>query len=288
MRAMWVYETSQILGSDTARAELLEFCQPRRITDLFLQAHFVKKDDQFEIADAAAMHAFLREANQRGVRVHALAGDPVQTLRQNHDRVLARVNAFAAFNEGGARDERFAGLHLDVEPHALPQWKGASDAEKCDLLTQFVELNAKVAERLHAHAPDALYGADITFWFNKTQDDGSPVFPVTFRGVTADSTTHLLGFVDNLGVMSYRRSAEGKNGTIAIVERSIAAADHAKGRIFVGVKMAHIGPANESYFGQTEEQISADLSKIDRAYSGHRGYAGIAYFMYSAFKAMPR
>lgn len=290
MCAMWVYETAELLRSDAAREELLAFCAPRKITDLFLQAHFVAKTKggPFEIADAAAMRTFLHEAIAHGLRVHALAGDPMHTLRENHERVLARVDAFGAFNASAAASERFAGLHFDIEPHALPQWKTASDAEKAELLTQFVQLNDKVIERLHARAPGAIYGADIAFWLDKTRPDGSPVYPVTFRGVTTDPTRHLLGLVDNLGVMSYRGEVEGKNGLIAIVARSIDSADHAKGRIFVGVKMAKIGPPAESFYGRTEKEMDAELRKVDAAYRPHRGYAGLAYFMYSAFKAMPQ
>lgn len=287
-RAMWVYETPELLRSDAARAELLEFCVPRQITDLFLQAHFVKKGEGFEIADATPMRGLLRAANAHGLRIHALAGDPVHTLRENHERVLARVEAFAAFNESAAADERFAGLHFDIEPHGLPQWKKAGDAEKAELLTQFVELNAKVVERLHARAPGTLYGADIAFWFDKTKPDGTPVYPVTFRGETTDATRHLLGFVDNVGSMSYRGAVEGKNGMIAIVARSIASANEAKGRVFVGVKMAQIGPPMEGFYGRTEQEMDAELRKVDAAYRAQRGYAGLAYFMYSAFKAMPR
>ncbi len=77
------------------------------------------------------------------------------------------MHALAAFNKASEPAARFAGLHLDIEPHAMPGWKTADDAEQCRLLTQFVELNAKVVERLHASAPGVLYGADIAFWLNK-------------------------------------------------------------------------------------------------------------------------
>jgi len=94
--------------------------------------------------------------------------------------------------------------------------------------------------------------------------------------------------VDNLGLMSYRDKVEGRNGIISIVERSIASADTAKGRAFVGVKMANIGPKMESFFGRTEQEMNAELRKVDETYGSHRGYAGIAFFMYSAYKVMPQ
>ena len=289
-RAMWVYETEKMQESAEAREELFQFCAARKVTDLFWQMHFRRepKTGTFEIGNASALSAFLSEAHKHRLRIHALAGDPAHTLTKNHDRVLARVDALIAFNQGPAKDAPFAGLHLDIEPHALPEWKTATDAEKCALLTQLVELNAKVVEKIRAESPALLYGTDITFWLDKTNADGAAAYPVTFRGVTKDATRHLLDMGIDVALMSYRGTADGENGIIAIVERAVTYADTAKGRVFVGVKMADIGPKMESFFGRSESEMNAELKKIDATYATHRGYAGIAFFMYSAFKAMPR
>ena len=289
-RAMWVYETDALLNSPTARTELFAFCAPRQITDLFFQTHFDRKSQEpliYTLRHPAETEAFLKEANAHHVHIHALGGDPWDVLPKNHDRTLARVDAFLTFNQAAAADSRFAGLHLDIEPHGLPQWKSADNAEKCRLLTLMVELNRKIADKLHTQAPGVLYGADITFWFDKENADGTPSYPVTFHGVTKDATKHLLDLADNVGIMSYRDSAEGRNGLIALVQRTIDYADHAHGRAFVGVKMANIGPQHESFFGHTEAEMNKELHKVDDAYQAHRGYAGLAYFMYSAYKAMP-
>lgn len=290
-RAMWVYETPELLSSGASRKELIEFCQPRGITDLFLQSHVVagKAAQTYEVTDAAKLRNLLRELTAAGLRAHALLGDPAHTLRDHHDRVLARIDALLEFNRAGTPAERFSGIHLDVEPHGLPEWKSADEARKCDLLTQFVELNARVVDRLHERAPETVLGVDIAFWLDKTKPDGSPALPVTFRGLTTDATRHLLGFVDHLGIMSYRGRTEGPNGMIALVARSVASADElGKGRVFVGVKMAEIGPANESFYGRTEAEMNIELDKVDATYGSHRGYAGLAYFMYGAYRTMPR
>ena len=287
---MWVYEPELLLASPAARAELFQFCQPRQITDLFLQTHFERRaqNGPYQIADAAKMQSFLRDATKQGLRVHALAGDSDWALKANHEKVLARVDALAAFNAMADASARFSGLHFDIEPHALPEWKTASAEERRRLLADFVDLNARIVERLHARAPGTLYGADIAFWLDKVKEDGTPVYPVTFRGKTKDPTKHLLDMVDNLGLMSYRAKAEGSNGIISIVERSIAYADTAKGRAFVGVKMANVGSKMESFFGQTEQEMNTELRKVEGTYGRHRGYAGLAFFMYSAYKVMPQ
>lgn len=287
---MWVYETAALLASPSAQERLFEFCAPRQITDLFWQTHITRsaKDARYVLQEAEKLRPFLKAAQAHGLRVHALGGDQEDTFAANHPKVLARVDAFLAFNQQSPPDGRFAGLHLDVEPHALRSWKTANDEEKTSLLTQMVELHAKVAAKLRKEAPGTLYGVDIVFWLDKTMPDGTPVYPVTFQGITKDPTQHLLDLVDHVGIMSYRNKAEEKNGIIPLTQRSITSADHARGRAYVGVKMADIGPKNESFFGQSEAAMNAELQKIDEAYRGHRGYAGIAFFMYSAYQRMAK
>lgn len=284
MRGMWVYKTAAIQESTAEQQSLFAFCQQRRITDLFWQVHF-DRTNGMKVKDQETLHVFLKAAHAAGLRIHTLGGDPVHTFTKNHDRVLAMAEALLAFNKEG---EPFDGMHLDIEPHALPQWKKADTSERCELLTQFVDVHTKVAERLHAADPHCLYGADIVFWLDKLKPDGSAMYPVTYRGATKDAAKLLLDVCDNVGIMSYRDKVEGKNGIIALVDKTIAYADKARGRAFVGVKMADIGPRNEGFFGRTETEMMSELQKVDSAYRDHRGYTGLCFFTYEAFKAMPR
>lgn len=286
--AMWVYETGKIMKSKDEQAALFTFCQKRDITDLFWQVHFVAQEGgQFALSDVEITRAFLREAAKHRMRIHALAGDPAHALTRNHVKVLARVDELVRFNAAAEKDERFVGLHLDIEPHGLPEWKVADNEQKCEILAQFVEVNAKAVERLRATAPELIYGTDIVFWLDKVRDDGSAAYPVKHRGMVKDAAKHLLDIVDNVGIMSYRDHVEGKNGILSLVSKTIAYADTTKGKAYVGVKMANIGPSFESYFGKSEEEMQADLKQLEESLGGHRSYAGIAYFMYEAFRAMP-
>jgi hypothetical protein len=88
--------------------------------------------------------------------------------------------------------------------------------------------------------------------------------------------------------MSYRNTAEGRNGIVSLVARTIDYADTTKAKIFAGVKMADIGPPTEGFFGRSEEEMMAALQPVEAAYRSHQSYAGLAFFMYEAFKSMPR
>ena len=291
--AMWVYKTDVIMVNAKAKSELFSFCEARHIVDLFWQTHFVPvpgaaKGGAVVIPDVSSVRDFLRSATAHGLRIHTLSGDPSYVVPKNYARALARVDATLAFNRAAPDGERFAGVHFDVEPHGLKAWKAADNDARCELLTHLVEVSALAAERLHTQSPGIAFGADVTFWFDKTKADGSPVYPVTFRGVTKDATKHLLDLADNVGIMSYRNTAEGRNGITSLVRQTIAYADTAHGRAFVGVKMADIGPPMEGFFGSTEEEMMTALQPLKAAYETHRGYAGIAFFHYDAYRVMPR
>jgi hypothetical protein len=288
MRGMWVYKTDAIVSSTEAGDQLFDFCEKRHITDLFWQVHFARMEDGGRILkNVEPTHAFIQRAHARSLRVHALFGDPSHTLKAKHGIVFASADGVMAFNQAGPSEARFDGIHLDIEPHGLPQWKKADLAVKCDLLTQFVEVQHQTVARLHASGSTLIYGTDIVFWLDKTTPEGKSVYPVTFQGVTKDAAKHLLDFVDYVAIMSYRGNAEGQNGIIALVAKTIAYADTAKGKVFVGVKMADIGPKMESFYGKTEAQMMAALQSVEETCRSHPGYAGLAFFMFEAFKLMP-
>ncbi len=288
MRGMWVYKSDDIAASAEASDQLFDFCEKRHLTDLFWQVHFARLDDGGRaLKNAEPTRTFLQRAHSRSLRIHALFGDPSHTLRIKHGIVSASADGVMAFNRDGPAEARFDGLHPDIEPHGLPQWKKADLMQKCDLLTQFVEVHHLTATRVHAADAKLVYGADIVFWLDKTNPEGQPVYPVTFQGVTKDAAKHLLDVVDHVAIMSYRSNAEGQNGIIALTAKTIAYADTSKAKVFVGAKMADIGPKLESFYGQTESQMMRALQPVDETYRPHPGYAGLAFFMYEAFKTMP-
>ncbi len=287
MRGMWIYKTDEIASSASASNALFDFCAQRHITDLFWQVHFERLPDGGRpLQNTEPTRTFLQRAHARSLRIHALFGDPSHTLRAKHGIVLASVDGILIFNREGATDAHFDGVHLDIEPHGLPQWKKAELAQKCDLLTQFVEVNHKAVSRAHAEDPGLIYGVDIVFWLDKTTPIGKPAYPVIFQGIAKDAAKHLLDCVDHVAIMSYRDTAEGKNGIISLVAKTIAYADTTKAKVFVGAKMANIGPKMEGFYGMTEAQMMSALKAVDDAYTPHPGYAGLAFFMYEAFKTM--
>lgn len=115
-RGMWVWSTKNRLADPSATARLLETVRMGQLNELYLSV----SDGVLGDARLPALMGALRDA---GVRVEALMGKAVWYQRDERAPMFAVIEAVAAYdskNEGA----RFAGIHLDIEPHQLPENRG--------------------------------------------------------------------------------------------------------------------------------------------------------------------
>lgn len=132
-RSLYVWKQSE------AGPELLRFCAEKRIARLYLI--FAPKDSPGE---------FIRSARAAKVQVHALhPGDMAEWLdlfpaKLDHRAILEWVRAVKLHNAAAAPDERFQGIHLDIEPHGTEGWK--TNREK--LAAGYLELLSLVRKEM--------------------------------------------------------------------------------------------------------------------------------------------
>ena len=220
VRAMWVWD-AESWSTPPARAKLLAFAAQHRISELFLQvAHRGKA-----LALREEIRAFLRDCHERSLLVHALDGYPEGAMRENHEDLTNLAHAVLAYNSGARPEERFHGLHLDVEPYLLTGFDGT---QKQRIFQEFLELNEKTAVILAGSG--VKIGADIPFWF-----DG---VTVEFHGTKRSVAKHLIDLLDNVGIMDYRNQAAGPDGMIEFARDEVRYASEAGKRLYIGVETA--------------------------------------------------
>ena len=131
-KAAWLW------GFDPARSsELNAFAVRHKISTLFVSLPRWMRD-QISAGDSQGVEAIRRLA-VGGVRVLALAGDP--SWAKQPAVVPIPLRQILEFQ---SRFGLFAGLHLDVEPHTLPEWRSGEQA-RLDLsagLAQFAKMAA--------------------------------------------------------------------------------------------------------------------------------------------------
>jgi hypothetical protein len=286
-RAVWVWETVPLLRDVDERRAFFDFCARHEISVAGVQVATHVTEAGRVLTDATQWRAVLAESRRRGVRLHALDGDPHYALRSQHDTGLAIVQAVAAYNASVGERERFAGIHFDIEPYLLPEWRDPGSRER--LLAEYLDLNAKAAKLARAAA--LVYTVDIPFWWQSVDSTtGEPVSITTFQGERKSALDHLLAIVDNVGVMAYRNVADGPDGIISVALDTLDRADRiGKARAFIGVETEKVSdgvPAKVTFAGKTLAELWKELQAVDDVFVGRPAFAGVAVHRYVTMKEL--
>lgn len=261
-RKLWVWNTHQILRSEEAGLELLDFCRDQRIAEVWMQALYALETERepahaelgrpgvvrhIELRQVADLRKFLRTAHARGVKVHALDGFPEFAQREFHKVPMGLVDTIIRFNAEGSADERFDGIHFDNEPYLLLGWHDPVLRE--EILRDFLELNAECQRRIREQST-MVFGIDIPFWWQERDEStGNVVAEVEFRGKRQAASYHCLEWLDNVGVMNYRDTADGADGMISHGRELLAHADEVQHAVVsMGVETFRYEPTPVWFF----------------------------------------
>ncbi|MBR2467528.1 MAG: hypothetical protein IKB42_00585 [Clostridia bacterium] len=131
---------------------------------------------------------FIKKCRENDIDVYYLDGR-YQWLTDVPKRaqLYARLDSLLSFNAG---EYKFAGVHLDIEPHQAPNF----DEDREDLIVELISL----ANELRSLYPTIDFEYDIPFWF----DD-----EVVYNGVSKPAYAHMIDVADRVTVMSYRDTA---------------------------------------------------------------------------------
>ncbi len=180
----WVWDRKEIARPD----DVLSFLTANTVNEIYL-VHDPR-------TAAEAYKAFVRKATAAGVRVSLIGADARWVLPRGHEQGEEYLRFYADYQSAALGEERFYGMHLDIEPHQLPEWLSDNLAcvqAYCDFVLRAREVADSTASELEL---------DIPCWF-----DGFPC-----RDVNGDAI-HLIEFcvrhADTTLFMSYRDSGRG-------------------------------------------------------------------------------
>lgn len=248
---MWLWETAEFLKNPEREREAFAILREAHVTDLFLQIPYPKAESgHTELELKPELRHFLRTAHANAIRVQALDGFPEFSLRDRHETVLSIVRNILAFNLSSSPEERFDGVHLDNEPYQLLGFEGPSRDE---ILREYLELNEKVAALLHNDAQGLAFGIDIPFWWDSIGDRENPCCLVKFKGVNKSAAHHVIGLVDNVGIMAYRNFAGGLDGIVKHAQGEVDYAGEKGKQAFVAVETFRPPPANVIFVAAIQE-----------------------------------
>lgn len=286
--AMWAWHVRNYLAEPEQWEALIEFSLQEGITDVFLQVDAPRDSatNRNVIREPDTIRVFLRDAQAVGIRVHALDGDPRYAFRPGHDEVLGIVDAVLDYNEAVDREERFAGIRMDVEPYTTREWRRGDQAA---VMKQWLEMNHKIAGRIRERDPDLPYGIDIPFWLDARDREGQFRFALNDHGVYQDLSSHFIDLADNIGIMAYRERALGPNGIIALSEDELRyASDTGGARIFIGVETLPPDPpgipASITFGDRDRDFMDEEVAIVIEAARDYPAFAGMAIHDYESFR----
>lgn len=111
-RGMWVWGTRTRLAEPNGAQALLSSAASARLNEVYLSVNGGVLDDP-------KLPALLEQLRDAGLRVEALMGEADWYQPDRRAQMLARIDAVGGFNRRST--VRFAAIHLDVEPHQLPE-----------------------------------------------------------------------------------------------------------------------------------------------------------------------
>ncbi len=275
---MWVWRETW-LNTDQAQDRLLNFCQTHGFNRLFVQIHEDKEAAAYTIKYPAQLTRLVAQAAERGIAVEALDGAKDMAVAANHAHTLEILDAIIDLNQSMPEGKRFVGIHYDIEPYIMPQWKQDQEARQV-IMHDLLDYYTKARRKLNDRGSDMLLACDIPMWYDlKTDADDSCI--LDYDGQTKNLHQHIQDICDYIGIMSYRTHAVGSNSITEHVANELAYAEQIGKKICASMETIELKDTPEiTFYGSGPQAFWEQLNLVHNELEGRPGYAGILVHCY--------
>ncbi|UOQ84291.1 hypothetical protein [Gracilibacillus salinarum] len=249
---------------DESQEDLISFANDQGINLIYL--HVSQKG-----FDKEKIQSFIKKAAEEDIKVYALGGDPYWALSKNRDSLERFVSNVKDYNRHVSEEERFQGIHLDIEPYLLSEWKNDQDT----VITQWLDNMNYLKQQAKSDANLNISG-DFPFW----------IYKVKIPGEESNVGEWMISKLDSITIMAYRDSAEGKNGIKSISSPLIEQAANHNKSVVIGVNMVKTDEGSHTTFYDTHpNEMNQELHQLENYFAGHPGFGGIAVHDYRSWKS---
>ncbi|MFG1734574.1 hypothetical protein [Paenibacillus sp. 843] len=256
-KATWFWDTPQIQDSAD---NILDFAANQGVNVLYLQMNRDVRPEYYR--------SFIRQAGKQGIEVHILGGAPNWALETERHRLETFIQWTAEYQASAAPNERFTGIHVDIEPHVLSEWK----TNQASLVKQW---QASVRYLVHeAHTLNLPIGSDMTFWLHGYQ----------LPDQSMSISRWMIQQFDQVVIMAYRDQADNIYN-VAAAELKEADELGKEALIAVETKSSNEG-AYITFFEEGTSYMEEQLSKVCTKAEKHPSFSGFAIHDYRYWKAL--
>ncbi len=255
-KATWLWDAS-IIAEQTP--EIISFSKEQGVNVIFLQIQDEVSDDTYR--------KFIAAAKVAEIEVHALNGHADWAYTEKREEGLAFIERVRAYNAASAKNERFEGIQLDVEPYQLKRWEN----EESRVIAEWQD-NMKAWTEAGEDA--GLYmSAAIPFWLDARQSSGNE-----------GTFSHwVISQFDAVAIMAYRDSAQQMYD---LSKEELDEADDLGKKVWIGAELADTHEGDHlTFFRKPISNMDEEMEKVFKLGSTHSSFAGVAVHHYEAWYA---
>ncbi|OXM86277.1 hypothetical protein [Paenibacillus rigui] len=261
-KATWIWNAERIAKE---KDDIISFTKQNGINLIYL--HIDQKTVKRE-----AYSSFIKEANAAGIQVDALAGDPLWSLAENQNSIKDYVSWVHDYNQSVKEEERFHGIHADIEFYALADWNDNKDK----IIKQWMT-NMELFVSESRKDRKLKVSGDVPFW----------IHDITIPGSSESLNDWIINRLDHVTLMSYRDKAEGTNSILEIIQPIFNDA-RAKGKkVVVGVNLLKSSEGVGTTFQEEGlDEMKRQLSILQDKLGTNSLFAGIAIHDYESWREL--
>ena len=263
MYSTWIWDTSKIV---TESDEIFAFFKQKKVNILYLQ---VNRDIPF-----SNYQSFIEQAKKKGIKVYAMDGSP-EWLDPKNKRHVHFLNWVSDYQKKSKKNERFSGLHLDVEPYLYKGWENnyqSTVKRYQDIIKKAKKEAASLALPLEM---------DIPFWFSESNFTNKTYG----KGVLSE---WVIKNVDGVTIMAYRNFIKGQNGILALTLDEIKYANKAGKKVQIALETTKPDsePPYLSFFEKGQKELQKTINSLHNSYKEHKSFNGFAIHSYESWSKL--
>ncbi|KAF7785616.1 hypothetical protein PRUB_a4327 [Pseudoalteromonas rubra] len=217
-RATWLWKkggdplgASAMITSQSTQQTLIDLLQQQHITTVY------GSYGQYTQTQSQAVAQWNQALAANGVQSHYLMAQNTWVFAQNHSKMLNKLQTrLIDYQRNAAPDAEFTALHLDIEPHALTEWKQGTPQSRQALLWQLIDTFKAIRALLddQGMAQLKLY-ADIPTWYDSSAKIGWADQGTAFFAALEE-------VLDGISIMAYERDNSASILNATADERALA------------------------------------------------------------------
>lgn len=272
-KGMWVWLKEDEINSSDGREAIVDVAVKDSIDVVYLHTGSDFLDNQ------SNYKKFITLASENDIEVYALGGSKHWAEEEHHDDALSRVNNIIEYNKSVTQDEKFDGIHFDIEPYLLDQW---DTSEKDTLINEYLNGLEKIQNRLDQESQPLPFIEAIPFWFDKEEHK------IIYNGEEKFLHNHVLNIVnEGVAIMAYRHNATkpGSNDSIiGLSKQEVDDSEKAGKKAIIGVETKDLGTDKLSFYEESKQDMDIELEEVDQNFNENNGYGGLAIHSYYYYK----